>query len=156
MKLGQSEEASWQYSVRSGSATSIPSWSLQAGHIAWSGIWGGHLVQGCKRLPGESCSWDHAINHLCSVFTVAQVKLCNPCGTSCVQLCSSAFYMRERQWITSVVTSPTCWLLSWPWTGWWCSGRQGHWEPSYGLCHFSCASPVCGLRSSDCPRLSLL
>lgn len=108
----QSEEASWQCSVQSGSATPIPSWSLQAGDIVWRGIWGDHLALCCKRLSGESCSWDHAINHLCSVFTVAQVKLCNPCGTSCVRLCSSAFCMGERHWITPVVPSPACWLLT--------------------------------------------
>lgn len=142
MKLVQSEEVSWQYSAKSGSATPIPSWSLQAGDIVWRVIWGDCLALCCKRLPGESCSCDHAINHLCSVFTVTQVKLCNPCGTSCVQLCSSAFHMGERHWIPSVV--PSLPAGCWPWTGWWYLGSvtlRGHlWSVLFFLC-ISCLWP---------------
>lgn len=125
--------------MKSGSATPTPSWSLRAGDIVWRWIWGDHHALFCKRLPGESCSCDRAINHLCSVFTVAQVKLCNPSGTSCVQLCSSAFHMGERHWISSVLPFPACCLLTI--NNWWCLGWQWHWEASYALCYFSCVTP---------------
>lgn len=153
MKLVQSEEASWQYAVKSGSATPVLSWSLQAGDIVWRGIWEDYPALCCKRLPGESCSCDHATSHLCPVFTVAQVKLCNPCGTSCVQLCSSALHVGGTElplWYLPLLAG------CWQWTGWRCLGWLWHWESSYGLCYFSCVSPVCCLRGSDCPRLSLL
>lgn len=130
----------------------IPSWSLQAEDIVWRGIWGDRLALCCKRPPGESSSCDHA-KTICVLSSLAQVKLCNPCGTSCAQLLSSAFHMGERG------TELPLWYLPllagcWPCTGWWCLGWQWHWEASYG--YFSCVSPVCGLRCSDCPRLSLI